>query len=73
MDNIFGTYQHYKGNIYHVICIAKHSESLEDMVIYRDASDDSKVWARPASMWNEIVKVNGEDVPRFKKIDYAEN
>lgn len=73
MDTITGTYQHYKGNIYRVVCLAKHSESLEDMVIYKDASDDSKIWARPASMWNEIVNVNGQDVPRFKRIEYAED
>lgn len=68
MEKISGTYQHYKGNIYRVICVAKHSETLEDMVIYQDTTDDAKIWARPASMWDEIVEVNGERVHRFQKI-----
>lgn len=64
-----GKYRHYKGNVYNVLCIAKHSETLEDMVIYRDASDEQKIWARPLSMWDEIVCVNGENIKRFEKID----
>lgn len=68
MDSIVGTYQHYKGNVYKVLCVAKHSETLEDMVIYQDTTDDSKIWARPLSMWSELVEVNAELVPRFKKL-----
>lgn len=64
-----GLYRHYKGNIYKVLCVAKHSETLEDMVIYQDASDETKIWARPASMWNEEVSRNGETVRRFEAID----
>lgn len=64
-----GTYRHYKGNVYVVLCVARHSETLEEMVVYRDASDDAKVWARPLSMWDEVVNVDGVDVKRFTKID----
>ena len=46
-------YRHYKGNVYKIIGFAKHSETLEDMIIYR--SEDNKTWVRPYSMWNEIV------------------
>lgn len=68
MEQISGIYRHYKGNIYKVLCVAKHSETLEDMVIYQDTTDESKIWARPASMWDEIVTVDGKDVLRFQKI-----
>ncbi len=66
-----GKYKHYKGNEYEVIGIAKHSESLEDMVIYKPLYDCklAKFWVRPAYMWNEAITLqNGETVLRFKKI-----
>ena len=52
------TYRHYKGNIYKIIAFAKHSETLEDMIVYQ-AIKDGKTWVRPKSMWNEIVDNNG--------------
>ena len=63
-----GRYRHYKGNEYEVLCMARHSENLEAMVIYRALYGEGRVWARPATMWNETVIVNGEEVPRFKRI-----
>ena len=51
-------YKHYKGNVYKVIAIARHSETLEDMVVY-SSLDNSKIWVRPKSMWNEIIDSNG--------------
>lgn len=51
-------YKHYKGNIYKIIALAKHSETLEDMIIYESVKD-GKVWARPAFMWNEIIDDKG--------------
>ena len=51
------TYRHYKGNIYKVICIAKHSETLEDMIVYQGV-DDGKIWVRPKSMWNDKISEN---------------
>ena len=50
-----GKYRHYKGNEYEVLCIAKHSETLEPMVIYRALYGEGGIWARPAAMWNETV------------------
>ena len=51
------TYRHYKGNIYKIIALAKHSESCEDMVVYKSHKGD--IWVRPRSMWNEIVDNKG--------------
>lgn len=69
MDMIkLGTYRHYKGYVYKVLCIAKHSETLEKMVIYQDVTAPDKIWARPASMWNEDVEVDGKTVKRFQLI-----
>ena len=56
-----GIYRHKKGNIYRVLFEAKHSETLEDLVIYQDVNDESKIWARPKSMFL--------DKGRFTKID----
>lgn len=64
-----GIYRHYKGHIYRVVYLAKHSETLEDMVIYQDVSAPEKVWARPARMWDELVQVDGALRPRFAKIE----
>ncbi len=48
------TYKHYKGNIYKIIALGKHSETLEDMIVYQSITD-KKVWIRPQSMWNEVI------------------
>lgn len=61
-----GVYRHYKGNKYKVLYIAKHSETLEDMVIYQDVGNSDKIWARPATMWNDNIEINGKTVKRFE-------
>lgn len=63
-----GTYQHYKGNKYLVLGIAKHSETLEDLVVYTTLYENEKsaLWVRPLKMFLEKVKVNGQWVDRFK-------
>ncbi len=61
-----GTYQHFKGNLYKVIGIAKHSETLELMVVYRALSTDHNLWVRPYEMFKETVEHEGKKVPRFK-------
>ena len=60
-------YQHYKGKEYRVQAICRHSETLEEMVIYEALyeNDLGKLWVRPLKMWNEWVEVNGEKVRRF--------
>lgn len=61
-----GTYRHYKGGRYEVLYTAFHSETLEEMVVYRALYGDGDVWVRPAVMWNETVVVNGMTVRRFE-------
>ena len=64
-----GIYQHYKGNFYRLIDTAKHSETLEEMVVYQALYGEGGIWVRPARMWNELVEVQGEKVPRFKFVE----
>lgn len=60
-------YKHYKGNIYVVLHIAKHTETEEDMVVYtKFGTVDDIVWVRPINMWNDIVEYNGVKLPRFQ-------
>lgn len=67
MDEIKpGKYLHFKGNMYEVMCVATHSESLEPMVVYRALYGDGGVWVRPASMWNETVQHEGKTTKRFE-------
>ena len=66
MDEIkLGRYRHFKGNEYEVIGVAKHSENLEPMVVYRALYGDGGLWVRPSSMWNELVERDGKRFPRF--------
>ena len=61
-----GKYKHYKGNLYKVLGIAKHSETQEELVVY---TDDNQMWARPKKMFLENVNVEGKEVPRFEFIE----
>jgi len=63
-----GIYQHYRGNYYHAIGICRHSETLEEMVVYRALYADYGTWVRPKNMFCEMVSINGASVPRFKFI-----
>ena len=72
MTNLqLGVYRHYKGNDYEVIGFGKHSETLEDMVIYKALYGDGGTWVRPLSMWSELVMVDGNEVKRFEYIEEA--
>lgn len=51
-------YKHYKGNLYRIIALGKHSENLEEMIVYQSVKD-GQIWIRPKSMWNEIIDNNG--------------
>ncbi|MBO5409419.1 MAG: DUF1653 domain-containing protein [Clostridia bacterium] len=64
-----GKYRHFKGNEYEALYIAKHSETLEDMVVYRALYGEFGVWVRPLSMWNETVIHEGREVKRFTYIE----
>lgn len=60
-----GRYRHYKGKKYTVLGVARHSETLEEMVVYRAEYGDHGIWVRPKDMFLETVTVNGETVFRF--------
>ena len=62
-----GYYKHFKGNLYEVIGIGKHSETLEELVIYKSTKDNS-IWVRPLSMWNETVERDNNIYKRFEYI-----
>jgi len=64
-----GKYRHYKGNLYEVVGMAKHSETLEDMVIYKPLYGEGATWVRPANMWNDSINTDGGIVKRFERID----
>ncbi|MBX9903087.1 MAG: DUF1653 domain-containing protein [Burkholderiales bacterium] len=63
-----GRYRHYKGNEYEVIGIAKHSETLEAMVVYRPLYGEGGMWVRPAAMFAEDVVIDGKTQPRFERL-----
>ncbi len=64
-----GRYRHFKGNEYEVIGIAKNSETLEPMVIYKALYDGGTLWVRPASLWNETIERDGKVFKRFTCIN----
>ena len=62
-----GRYRHFKGNEYEVLFVAKHSETLEEMVVYRALYGEGGIWVRPAAMWEEEIERDGR---RFKRFEY---
>ena len=63
-----GIYKHFKGNMYEVLGMALHSETVEEMVIYKALYGEGNTWVRPASMWDEEVEYEGRKVTRFEFI-----
>lgn len=67
-----GKYRHYKGKLYQVIGFARHSESLEEMVIYKplylNKEFPNELWVRPKDMFLENIEINGKIIPRFRYI-----
>jgi 5'(3')-deoxyribonucleotidase len=64
-----GTYRHFKGYMYEVLGMAKHSETQEDMVIYKALYGDCGTWVRPLTMWEDTVTTDGKTVKRFERIE----
>lgn len=69
-----GRYKHYKGKIYEVIAVAKHSETLQDMVVYEAQYEHPEfgehvLWTRPADEFTEQVEVDGKKIPRFEYLE----
>jgi hypothetical protein len=67
-DIPLGRYRHYKGQTYEVIGLARHSETLAWMVVYRALYGDFGLWVRPAQMFGETVEVDGAWLPRFERL-----
>lgn len=61
-----GIYRHFKGNEYHVIAVARHSESRADHVVYRALYGERGLWVRPLTMFTETVAHEGQELPRFE-------
>ena len=64
-----GRYRHFKGMEYEVVGIARHSETLEEMVVYRALYGEGGLWVRPAYMWSETVTRDGKTFPRFTLLE----
>ena len=60
-----GRYRHFKGGEYEVIGVGRHSETLEELVVYRALYGEQGLWVRPAAMWTEMVERDGKRFPRF--------
>jgi hypothetical protein len=67
-----GKYRHFKGGEYEVLAIALHSETQEEMVVYRALYGEGKIWVRPKSMWLESVEREGKIYQRFTFIELGE-
>ena len=63
-----GRYRHYKGKEYTVLSVALHSETQEELVVYRQGYGDHGLWVRPKRMFLETVEVDGQEVPRFRYV-----
>ncbi|TFC84005.1 DUF1653 domain-containing protein [Cryobacterium cheniae] len=64
-----GRYRHYKGNLYEVLGVARHSETEEQLVVYTALYGEHGLWVRPLAMFTECVTIQGEDVPRFALVN----
>ena len=67
-----GIYKHYKGNLYQVLGVARHSETEEAHVVYKTLYGDFSLWIRPLSMFTEMVEVGSEQVPLFAFVEATE-
>ncbi len=67
-DIALGRYRHFKGGLYELLYIARHSETDEPMAVYRSLSGDGGIWVRPAAMWGEQIERDGYSGPRFVPI-----
>ena len=68
MELKLGKYRHFKGNEYELIGIARHSETLEELVVYQALYGERGLWVRPAEMWTEHVERDGYSGPRFQYV-----
>ncbi|MDP9196037.1 MAG: DUF1653 domain-containing protein [Pseudomonadota bacterium] len=64
-----GKYRHYKGQEYEVLHLAQHTETEEELVVYKALYGDQKIWVRPLAMFRENVIVDGKILPRFERVE----
>ena len=64
-----GRYRHFKGGEYEVIGVTRHSETMEELVVYRALYGERGLWVRPAAMWQEMVERDGKRFQRFTFLD----
>jgi len=64
-----GKYKHFKGNFYEVLALAKDSETLEEVVVYKALYDKGNVWVRPKAMFLETIERDGKIMPRFEFVE----
>ena len=64
-----GIYKHYKGNLYEVLGVSQHSETLEHLVVYKTLYGDFSTWVRPLDMFQESMEKDGEQVARFEFVE----
>lgn len=64
-----GVYRHFKGNLYEVIGVARHSETLQEMVVYKALYGEGDMWVRPSDMWDEVIERDGKLIKRFELIE----
>jgi len=68
MDFKKGIYKHYKGHVYNAIGVGRHSETLEELVVYINVEDENDIWVRPKEMFLDNVTKNGIEIKRFEFI-----
>jgi hypothetical protein len=61
-------YEHYKGHLYKILAIARHSETLEELVVYQAQQCENNIWVRPTCMFLEEFSIDGRPTPRFKLV-----
>jgi len=69
MEIKLGKYRHYKGREYQVLGVAKHSETLEEMVVYQGLYENKPLWVRPIGMFKGKVIVDGKEINRFEFLE----
>jgi len=62
-------YEHYKGNQYEILGVVRHSETLEELVVYRALYDEGQIWVRLLKTFLEEVEVDGKKIPRFSPVE----
>ena len=63
-----GLYRHYSGNLYQALGVSRHSETLEEMIVYQHLDNNCGLWVRPRAMFEEMITIDGKTKPRFEYV-----